>query len=1172
MSDPDSDQARLEVEVQPTSVAFDGTGTVTGSLVSSGSTASATVTGLTAGTTYHWRARAVDSNGVPSTSWVSFPSGSPNAETSTDFYVNDVPDDPTVLAQFQSDGTTAIATGGASTNTSVVLKGTVSDPDSNQAQLQVEVKAVGTAFNGTTGLTTGSLVNSGTTASATATGLTRGTNYHWRARTVDSNGAVSAWVTYPTSGNDESATDFSVTQLPADASSLAQFQSDGTTAIATGAAALSTSVVLKATLSDPDLDQVQLQVEVKTVGTSFNGTSGLTTGSLVNSGQTASATVTGLTVGNDYHWRARALDANGVASTNWVSYPTPTANSESVADFYVNDDPNTPTSLAQFQSDGSTSISTGGAATSTTVVLKATVSDPDSNQVKLEVEVKPVGTAFDGTSTFTGSLVSSGSTASATVTGLTFGANYHWRARAVDSNDVPSASWASYPTGSPNAETATDFTVTHSPNDASNLAQFQSDGTTAIATGGASLGTSVVLKATVSDPDLGDQVRLEVEVKQVGTSFSGSGTVLGSLVSNGSTASVTVSSLGVGNDYHWRARAVDANGAAGNWVSYPTPTANLESAVDFYINTAPSNISSGSLAQYQADGTTLIATGGTANSGTVVLKGTVSDPDSDQVKLEVEVKPTNVAFNGTGTVVDGFVASGQTALATVSGLNASTNYHWRARAVDANGVPSSSWTSYGGNSDTLTAATDFVTKAAPVATSGTATTNEDTPTTITLAGTTINTDELFSSTFGSVTTNTVSVDGWVDSDGSGSACNIDNGSPRGGPTDEHARLSQSCSITRSVSTTGRTGVKLNYYWRGDSDADSLDKLFVQWRVGTSGTFNDLVAGGHVLTTTSWSSLQTLSLPAAADNQATIQIRFAANATDSAEEARVDDVSVVGTPGLSFKVTNLPSNGDLYDGPNTSGHLITAAEATAGYTVLDASHRVTYNPDLNYNNTSLTPDTFQFKVNDGAFDSAAGTVSITVNPVNDPPVLAAIGDQNVNEQSLLSFTASASDPDSTVSYSLVNGTTSCGSVTSCTVPGGASINGSSGAFAWTPTEAQGPGTYRFKVKVTDNGSPVMSDDEEITVTVAEVNVAPVLAAIGNKNVDELVELTFSASATDADVPANGLSYSLANGTGTCAGGTTTKPANASINSSTGDFSWTPTEAQGRGDRRRRRDSV
>ncbi len=187
---------------------------------------------------------------------------------------NTAPTDPTSLAQFQSDGSTAIATGGIASATSVVLKGSVSDPDGNQVQLQVEVKPVGTAFDGT-GTVTGGLVTSGQTASATVSGLTRGTNYHWRARTVDSNGGASAWVSYPSaSPNSESATDFSVTQVPADASSLAQFQSDATTAIATGAGALSTSVVLKATVSDPDLDQVQLQVEVKSVGTSFNGTSG----------------------------------------------------------------------------------------------------------------------------------------------------------------------------------------------------------------------------------------------------------------------------------------------------------------------------------------------------------------------------------------------------------------------------------------------------------------------------------------------------------------------------------------------------------------------------------------------------------------------------------------------------------------------------------------------------------------------------------------------------------------------------------------------------------------------------------------------------------------------------------------------------------------------------------
>ena len=62
--------------------------------------------------------------------------------------------------------------------------------------------------------------------------------------------------------------------------------------------------------------------------------------------------------------------------------------------------------------------------------------------------------------------------------------------------------------------------------------------------------------------------------------------------------------------------------------------------------------------------------------------------------------------------------------------------------------------------------------------------------------------------------------------------------------------------------------------------------------------------------------------------------------------------------------------------------------------------------------------------------------------------------------------------------------------------------------------QGPGSYTFTVKVTDNGTPAVSDEEKITVTVNEVNVAPVLAAIGNQTVDELGELTFTATATDA----------------------------------------------------------
>jgi len=75
-------------------------------------------------------------------------------------------------------------------------------------------------------------------------------------------------------------------------------------------------------------------------------------------------------------------------------------------------------------------------------------------------------------------------------------------------------------------------------------------------------------------------------------------------------------------------------------------------------------------------------------------------------------------------------------------------------------------------------------------------------------------------------------------------------------------------------------------------------------------------------------------------------------------------------------------------------------------------------------------------------------------------------------------------------------------------------------------------------------------------VYEVNVLPVLAPIGNQEGNELEALTFTATATDADIPANTLTFSLANG----AEGQV--PVGAEITSA-GAFSWTPSEAQGPG---------
>ena len=178
---------------------------------------------------------------------------------------------------------------------------------------------------------------------------------------------------------------------------------------------------------------------------------------------------------------------------------------------------------------------------------------------------------------------------------------------------------------------------------------------------------------------------------------------------------------------------------------------------------------------------------------------------------------------------------------------------------------------------------------------------------------------------------------------------------------------------------------------------------------------------------------------------------------------------------------------------------------------------------------------------GAQDFETIVVTVT-NGGNNAPVLGAIGNKSVKEGVALTFTATATDVDGgqTKTFSLDAG-----------APTGATINGSTGAFSWTPTEAQGPGSYPITVRVTDNGSPASNDFETITVTVTEVNVAPVLATISDQSVNEGSTLNVTASATDADLPANTVTYSLDSGA----------PAGMTINSSSGAITWTPGESDG-----------
>jgi len=183
----------------------------------------------------------------------------------------------------------------------------------------------------------------------------------------------------------------------------------------------------------------------------------------------------------------------------------------------------------------------------------------------------------------------------------------------------------------------------------------------------------------------------------------------------------------------------------------------------------------------------------------------------------------------------------------------------------------------------------------------------------------------------------------------------------------------------------------------------------------------------------------------------------------------------------------------------------------------------------YNQAGTYPN-IHFAITDGSL-SDSEDITIMVNNVdqNRPPVLDPIGNKSVNENTLLTFTVNATDPDGdNLTYSASN------------LPQGASFNTASKTFAWTPTYEQA-GTYpNVHFEVSDGTG---TDSEDITITVNNVNRPPVLNVIGNKSVNEAQNLTFTVSGSDPD--GDNLTYSASN-----------LPQGASFNTATRTFSWTP----------------
>ncbi len=160
-----------------------------------------------------------------------------------------------------------------------------------------------------------------------------------------------------------------------------------------------------------------------------------------------------------------------------------------------------------------------------------------------------------------------------------------------------------------------------------------------------------------------------------------------------------------------------------------------------------------------------------------------------------------------------------------------------------------------------------------------------------------------------------------------------------------------------------------------------------------------------------------------------------------------------------------------------------------------------------------------------------------SPPNQPPVLQPIADQTVDEGQALSVQAVASDPDgNSIRFSLGPG-----------APPGSSIGASTGLFTWTPNPYSSTGTYSMTVVATDNGSPPLPDSQSFTIDVLAVNHPPSLNPIPTQlaELGQPVEVLVSRYASDPDMPAQTLTYSLGSGA----------PAGAIFDPSLGRFAWT-----------------
>ena len=207
---------------------------------------------------------------------------------------------------------------------------------------------------------------------------------------------------------------------------------------------------------------------------------------------------------------------------------------------------------------------------------------------------------------------------------------------------------------------------------------------------------------------------------------------------------------------------------------------------------------------------------------------------------------------------------------------------------------------------------------------------------------------------------------------------------------------------------------------------------------------------------------------------------------------------------AVRVPVLANDSDPENNPLT----VIAASAPNGTVVINPDGTVTYTPNANFNGV----DTITYQISDGKGGTAISTVSVTVTPVNDAPILGNdVSTTPEDEPITIPVLANDRDPDGDPL-----------TITAATSPNGTVVINPDGTITFTPApNFNGPTTIAYAVSDGKGGTTTAT----VSLTVSPVNDPPVAVAdTGTTNEDTPVRL--SPLANDRDVDGNPLTISAA----------------------------------------------